>query len=510
MAFACRPSGHLISDFGFPHSGFCAVSPCLLRLRLAPRVATVIGLETHRTRNAVPLTSTVLAPGEWAALHRADDGEQQPIGPVEREFGLEVQTRRHGLELMRPLVAALGNPQLAYPTVHVTGSKGKGSTVVLLASMLRAAGYRVGTYTSPSLTQFGERITVNGVPISDSECERSLKPLRVAIDRVAAGTPRFFEVATALAFLHFAEQAVDVAVIEVGIGGQRDATNVVYPLVSLITSVELEHTQILGDTVKAIAHEKAGIIKPGRPVVTAVDEAESLAVIRQTSEGHGSDLFCLGTDFGVSQVRPGMTRQLFNCWLGGRLGPAEYADLELGLPGAAQFHNAALAVTAARLMRHALPRISEQAVRAGLSQAVWPGRLELRRPDCWVLLDVAHTPASARQLREYVGRWFPGQPRTLVIGVLREKRVHELAGEMAGAFDRVFACPVKWFRTMEPEQVEAAFGATGAATQMFGSICEAVHAAMASTPCDGLVVIAGSVFAVGEAKRRFGWLDATG
>lgn len=456
------------------------------------------------------LTPTVLSPGEWAAVHRADDGEQQPIGPVEREFGLEAQTRRHGLELMWPLVETLGNPQYVYPTVHVTGSKGKGSTVVLLASILRAAGYRVGTYTSPSLTHFGERIAVDGVPIRDADCERHISTLHRAIDRLATGPPKFFEAATAIAFLHFAESAVDVAVIEVGIGGGRDATNVVNPLVSVITSVELEHTQILGDTLDAIAHEKAGIIKPGRPVVTAVEDAEALAVISQASEDLDADLCRLGCDFGVSRERPGMTRQFFDLWWGDRLGPAEYRDLELGLPGPAQFQNAALAVTTARLVQGELPQITDAAVRTGLATAVWPGRLELRRPSCWVLLDVAHTPASARQLREYVERWLPGHPRTLVIGVLREKRVHELAAELAGAFDRVFACPVKWFRTMEPERVEAAFQAEGAATQVFGSICEAARHAMGSTPRDGVVVVAGSLFAVGEAKRRFDWQERAG
>src|SRR5437870_1879831 len=176
--------------------------------------------------------------------YRSDDGEQQPISPVEREFGLESQSRRHGLELIEPLMAALGNPQLSYPTIHVAGSKGKGSTVAMLGSILQAAGYRIGTYTSPSLTHFGERIQVNGRSLADSDAERCLGELRPIV-RELGEQPRFFEAATAVAFLHFARQAVDLAVIEVGIGGGRDATNVVRPEVAVITSIELEHTNIL-------------------------------------------------------------------------------------------------------------------------------------------------------------------------------------------------------------------------------------------------------------------------
>jgi dihydrofolate synthase/folylpolyglutamate synthase len=166
----------------------------------------------------VPISSVIQSPHDWCALYRRDDGEQQPISPVERELGAESFGRRHGLEMIRELVEGLGHPHLRYPVVHVGGSKGKGSTVAILSSILHAAGYRVGTYTSPSLTHFGERIQVNGRPISDAETERYLERLR-PLWRDLEERPKFFEATTAIAFEHFAAERVDVAVVEVGLGG---------------------------------------------------------------------------------------------------------------------------------------------------------------------------------------------------------------------------------------------------------------------------------------------------
>ncbi len=453
----------------------------------------------------VSLSSTLLSAQDWAARHRTDDGEQQPVSPVEREFGLESQSRRHGLELIEPLMARLGNPQLRYPTIHVTGSKGKGSTVAILSAILRAAGLRVGSYTSPSLTQFGERIQVNDRNLRDSEAERCLAELRPALASFAE-PPRFFEAATAVAFLHFAHQAVDVAVIEVGIGGGRDATNVVQPEVAVITSIELEHTHILGDTLGAIATEKAGIIKRGVPTVTAVDEPEPFGPIRDRCAALGAPLARMGREFDVSDAVPDRTGQRFDLWLSERLGGARFPALRLALAGEAQPANAAMAVAAARLLAAPLGPVSEAAIRRGLSSTRWPGRLELREGRPAVLLDVAHTPASARQLRRYTDRFFPGVPRTLVIGMLREKNAAALAGELGGAFDSVVVAPVKWFRSMDCAALEQAFRGYGASVAAAPSICRGVELALAATPSHGLVVVAGSVFAVGEAKRRFGWV----
>jgi dihydrofolate synthase/folylpolyglutamate synthase len=453
----------------------------------------------------VAITATCLSPHEWAALYRRDDGEQQPISPVEREFGLEAQARRHGLELMRPLLRALGDPLLSYPTIHVGGSKGKGSTVAILSAMLQAAGYRVGSYVSPSLTHFGERIAVNDQPLSDAEAEQHVAELLRALRRVGE-RPRFFEAATAIAFRHFAQAVVDIAVIEVGLGGLRDATNVIMPEVAIITSIELEHTQILGDTLTQIACEKAGIIKPGVPVLTAVSEPEALEPIEQAAAERGAPLRRLGRHFGVEHSRLELTEQRFDLWLGAEMGARRLDELVLGLAGAAQSSNAALATAAACLLRPRFDRLTDAAIREGLRQARWPGRLELRDARPRVLLDVAHTPASAAQLRRHLDRFFPDAPKTLVIGVLRDKNAAALAEQLGPAFDVVIAAPVKWFRSMEPAALEFAFRTWCNRVQVAPSICAGIELAKLSTPPDGLIVVAGSVFAVGEAKRRFGWL----
>jgi dihydrofolate synthase/folylpolyglutamate synthase len=442
---------------------------------------------------------------QWAARHRSDDGEQQPISPVEREFGLESQGRRHGLEVMWPLLRALGNPHLAYPTIHVGGSKGKGSTVAQLSAICTAAGYRVGMYISPSLTHFGERIQIDGRPLSDAEAEQGLSAIRGALRGIDA-RPRFFEAATALAFHHFAKQSVDLAVIEVGLGGGRDATNVVQPELAIVTTIELEHTQILGDTLEAIAAEKAGIIKPSTPTISAVSDPEALGPIERACADRGSTLWRLGPHFEVRHLRSSATAQQFDVWFGERLGAQRFIDLQLALAGEAQCKNAALATAAAHLLRERLPRLTEASIRLGLNAVHWPGRLELRTGRPSVLLDVAHTPSSVRHLCRYLQQFFGSAPKALVMGLMRDKDADALAEQLAPEFDHIIVAPVKWFRSMEPEQLQRSFRRYRDQVDIASTVCAGVEWARQRTPADGLVVVAGSVFAVGEAKRRFGWV----
>ncbi len=450
------------------------------------------------------LTSTLLSPHEWAVRFRCDDGEQQPISPVEREFGSESHGRRYGLDLIGELLDRLGRPQLRYPTIHVGGSKGKGSTVAILTAILRAAGLRVGAYTSPSLTHFGERIVVAGRPITDAEAEQHIAAMRPVLQRLP-DQPRFFEAATAVAFQHFARAAVDVAVIEVGLGGRLDATNLVAPEVAVITSIELEHTHILGDTLAEIAAEKAGIIKPLVPTVTGVSEPEPLDAIAAMCRKQRSPLWRLGEHFTVTIREEAPTWQSLDLELLGDLGPLRLNDVRLGLPGTAQGGNAVVAAAAARAASAKFPAIDERAIRRGLADARWPGRLEIVEGRPRVLLDVAHTPASARQLRLYLDRFFADTPKTLVIGLLRDKKAGDIARELSGAFDQVIVAPIKWFRSMEPDQLREAFLALRGDVEIAPSICGGVERATGRTPRDGLVVVAGSLFGVGEAKRRFGW-----
>lgn len=448
--------------------------------------------------------STHLASNNRTAHNRCDDGEQQPISAVERDFGAESHGKRHGLEIISALVQSLGNPHQQYPTIHVAGSKGKGSTVAMLSAILSAAGYRTGTYTSPSLTQFGERIQIDGQPIQDSMTESIVAKIR-EVASTLPDRPRFFEAATALAFQYFARERVDVAVIEVGLGGRLDATNVINPEIALITSIELEHTHILGDTREAIATEKAGIVKDRVATVTGVTDLESIRPIEQICRLHQSKLWQIDRDFSVSSMRPGVTEQHFDLDVRGSIGLEPLRDLALGLAGESQCQNAALAAVSAQLLADRFDRIGETAIRHGLRRVRWPGRLQWIDHKPAVLLDVAHTPASAGQLRRYLDRFFSDRPKTLVIGMLRDKRPREIASVLAGAFDRIVVAPIKWFRTLDADQLQSAFSQHHHLVETAPTICSALEHALATTPPGGLVVVAGSLFAVGEVKRRYGW-----
>lgn len=451
--------------------------------------------------------STRVSPELWAKLYRAEDGEQQPISIVEREFGLETQRKRHGLELMRPLMDALGAPHLQYPVIHITGSKGKGSTAAIIASILKAAGLRVGLYTSPSLTTFHERIQLNGIPISDQELHTHVQRLLAALERNGLPRPRFFEAATAIAFCYFAEQQVDVAVIEVGIGGRRDATNVVQPGVSVITSIELEHTALLGDTVEQIAAEKGGIIKHPAPVVSGVSEGSARDVLLAIAESQRVPFYELGSHFRLIDRGAGDASQSFDIELGEMFPCRVLRGLRLNLPGAFQRRNAAVAVAAILSAKDMAGRVEEAAIRRGLEEVVWPGRLELRElAGTPVLLDVAHTAASMTCLCDYVRTSFAAsRPRVLVLGMLRDKPLDRIIPVLAPEFDLVICAPVKWYRSADPEVLAQACLAAGAPCRTAASVREAVASAVTEAQ-GGIVVVAGSVFAVGEAKRAFGWL----
>jgi dihydrofolate synthase/folylpolyglutamate synthase len=455
----------------------------------------------------VALSHLSLSPQEWARLYRRDDGEQQPISAVERVFGLESQAKRYGLELMRPLMEALGHPERRYPVVHITGSKGKGSTAAMVSAALSAAGYRVGLYVSPSLTCFEERIQINGAMIPTQRCEEYVDRLCRILDRHGLERPKFFEAATAMAFWYFAEEQVDVAVVEVGLGGRRDATNVVLPSACIITSIELEHTAILGNSLPEIAYEKAGIIKPGADVVTGVETKQALAPIQEAAEAAGVALYRWADDFGGARTWASATAQMCDLWFEEPFPIAEWRNVTLSLPGKFQIVNAGLAVAALQRLTPLFPRLTEEAVRTGLGQLKWPGRLELRFERCPVLLDVAHTPASMEQLRDHLETFFPCQPRVLVLGLLRDKRLEAIADILADCFDLVIGSPVKWFRTMDAAVIRGAFQARGTDAWEAASIRFAVDKALQVAAPQGLVVVAGSVFAVGEAKRAFGWVD---
>jgi dihydrofolate synthase/folylpolyglutamate synthase len=348
------------------------------------------------------------------------------------------------LERMHGLLRLLGEPQQRYRIVHVAGSKGKGSTAALVASILQQEGYRTGLFTSPHLVHVEERFRVAGAPIGRSELTALLREVEEATRR-APGLEReltFFEIATAVGLLHFARRRADLAVLEVGLGGRFDSTNVCRPVVAALTSISLDHTQVLGTTLTDIAREKAGIIKPGRPTVSGVGGAEARAVIRDVCRQRGSRLVEIDTDFSYRHVpariaadrqRPAQvqvtTRQ--RCW------PA----LELALIGAHQAANAAVALAVVEELQRQGLAIGDRAVAAGLAQVRWPARLEIVGHRPLQVLDCAHNVASAQALVAALGESFSlsaGGRRLLIFAGSRDKDLAGMLAVLAPHFDRLY------------------------------------------------------------------------
>lgn len=336
---------------------------------------------------------------------------------------------RLGLETVYRLLDLLDNPQRAVPSAHIGGTNGKGSTSAMLGAILQAAGYRTGLYTSPHLLNFTERMRVNGIPIGEGEVTRltaRLKDLCAAhfahhpipnppSDRLPH--PTFFELTTAMAFQHFARQAVEAAVIEVGLGGRFDATNVITPHVAVVTNVSLEHQEYLGRTLAEIGMEKAGIIKPGVPVVTAT-RGEGHEVIRRTAAERGAPLVPVQEAYAFTVRESGLAGQVLDL-----TGPSRrYEALQIPLAGRHQAENAVTAVAAAEVLETQGFRLGEAAIRRGLQQARWPGRLQVVSDRPRILLDGAHNPAGARALAAFLAEHRSTLHRLiLVFGVLRDK-----------------------------------------------------------------------------------------
>ena len=425
-----------------------------------------------------------------------------------------VPPRKFDLAEMRILTAALGSPELKFPSVLIAGTNGKGSTSAMLANIFRVAGYRVGLYTSPHLTRVNERVQINGATISDDDFAR----LYFRVDETGSRLlhegklpqhPSFFESVTAVAFLYFAEQVVDIAVLEVGMGGRLDATNIVEPLLSVITDISLDHTEWLGPTIDAIAREKAGILRPNGILVTLPQHPAANQALGEVAV----DLHVRGVS-AVEYMPPRRSAEEeattfysepYSVTVAGT-----QVELRPALAGTHQHRNAALAMAAANeLCNSHSYNITPQQIAQGISTARWPGRLELfPRTDARaaVLLDVAHNPAGAWTLRSALSTW-PGlatqlpTQRTLLFGCLREKAVEEMAQILFPVFDRVILTPVNSPRTASIEDLQAVARTLGVAAQAAASPTAAMELAQAETAANGLIVCAGSVYLVGALRE---------
>lgn len=406
------------------------------------------------------------------------------------------------LKRIRMLLARLDNPQNAAKTVHVAGTKGKGSTAAMIASILAQAGCHAGLYTSPHLLTIRERISVDGEPVTEEAFARltgKLKPEVTAINESgASGELTTFELLTALAFLHFRENAVEYQVLETGLGGRLDATNVTHPAVCVITSLSYDHTDVLGDTLSGIAAEKAGIIKPECTVVTAPQAPEALKVIEEVCAERSARLLVLGRDVNWQARTAGPDGQTFR--LNGLSGQYE---LSLPLAGEHQMENAAAAVAAIEVLKEGGADVSRESIARGLARVRWPGRLQVLRQKPWLVADGAHNADSARRLMKALRQHFDFKRLTLIFGASADKNVADMAAELAPFPDTVIATTSRHPRAVAAEKLADEFTRRGVAAVVAENVGRAIDTALAGASEDDLVCVTGSLFIVAEALEYF-------
>lgn len=428
-----------------------------------------------------------------AALH---DRSGYDRGFISNPFAGD-EAARLGLERTRAMLERLGTPERDYAIVHVAGSKGKGSTCVLIDGILRAAGRRTGRYLSPHLHTWHERFVVDDEPIDDAAfttlvAEGIAAAEAVETERPGLGEVTAFELTTAMALLHFRREGCEVAVVEVGLGGTLDATNVVDPAVSVITSLDYEHTAILGPTMAEIAANKAGIIKEGRPVVSAAQPEEGMAVIAARAAELDAPLLVAGRDWRVAGSDRAFIAE----------GPwGIFRELATALPGRHQVDNAGLAIAAAHSID---PAIDETVVRAGLFAARLPGRFEIvPLPDGrTVVLDGAHTPAAATALASALRERFPDRPVMVVLGMLRDKVPAEVIAPLLPVVDRWVATAPASARALPTGVVAEAIASLGGRCEVGTDVGAGLAAARAHAA--PVIVVSGSLTTVAEARVALG------
>jgi dihydrofolate synthase / folylpolyglutamate synthase len=444
---------------------------------------------------------------------------------VARMFALGhelVQAPSHKFDLdhMRVLLRALDRPELRFPSVLIAGTNGKGSTAATLASILRASGTKTGLYTSPHLVRINERIRVNGKGITDDD----FACLQGEVDQVAEKLveraelpwhPSFFEMMTTIAFEHFAREKVEIAVLEVGMGGRLDATNVVDPRVSVITDISLDHQKFLGNTVGEIAREKVGIIRPGGAVVTLPQQPEANDVIGNTILELGAR--AVNAVPYVPPVSPGSTQYLVPgteqrktgfvyryslAVLGGEI------LVETPLVGRHQLRNVALAIAAAaELHQQGFGGITAKSIERGVRETRWPGRFQvIAARDGWpeMVLDVAHNPAGAWALRSALSEQYEDRPLILVFGAMRDKAISEMTEILFPLAERVIATRPENPRAASPDEIRQAAARTGTEIEVVDDPQRAVERARAQAGPNAAVVITGSIYLVGEVMRNIG------
>lgn len=392
------------------------------------------------------------------------------------------------LDRMFALMEELGDPQAKYPIIHVAGTKGKGSVCALTASAFQAAGYKVGLYTSPHLLDFTERIQINGEPISHEQLVELVEEIKPAVAKIPKLTT--FEITTALALLAFAKQEVGAAVVEVGLGGRLDATNIVTPTVSVITSLSYDHTAVLGDTLAKIAGEKAGIIKEGVPVISAPQKDEALQVLERVASERNAPLTIVGRDVSFERLSYSLDGQVLTV-----SDTQSFLKLSIPLLGLNQIENVATSYAA---LKASGLEISDEAIQNGFAQVRWRARFEILRREPPVVIDSAHNRDSALRLRETLDEIYPNRPTILVFCALEDKDILGMLEELKPRLEKVVATHADHPRAPSAEWIAEQVKKAGIPAEAVSSVNSALERALELAGERKVVLSAGSVAFAGE------------
>ena len=411
-------------------------------------------------------------------------------------YGLEKFGMIFGLAKIEEILEAVGNPHREIQAIHVGGTNGKGSTAAIIASILRKEGYRVGLYTSPHLIRFTERMKVNEKEIEKEEVADLTEWMRQRIETAGVAPPfTFFDFTTAMVFLYFKQKMVDLAVLEVGLGGRLDSTNVIDPLLSIITNIGKDHEDVLGKGVLRIAREKAGIIKESRPLITAATQAQVLRLFSKICREKKAPFFRVGKEFRYvlagegSFSYEGLHRKLWG--------------LSLNLRGSHQIINATTALGAMEILDDLGYRVSNDAMTEGLKEVDWPGRLEVVCSSPRVLLDGAHNPDGALSLKESLEKDFQYHHLVLLIGIMKDKDAHSILHSLSPLADHIIFTRPGTDRAASPALLRKALGRNGKKAEVIEDFRKAIDRGLSLTSEEDILCITGSLYTVGEARSYF-------
>jgi len=404
-----------------------------------------------------------------------------------RRFGIKL-----GLQTIRQTLKNIGNPHKSFRSIHIAGTNGKGSVAATLESILNNAGFRTGLYTSPHLVKFNERIRIDCKDINDNRVVK----LHQIVKKSHSGDREltFFEYATAMAFYEFAEQSIDWAIVETGMGGRLDATNILLPHLSIITNISIEHREYLGNTLDAIAFEKAGIIKRKRPVISDVHQAKAFHVIQNVANQNNSPLYHLGHDIKIRKTGPQTFSYygIHNRW----------KQLTLSLEGDHQFRNAALAIGACECLFPKKSILNQEIIETGLHHVRWPGRLEVIKTSPKIILDGAHNPSAIRRLINYLNQNTQKENLTLILGILSDKPYQMIMKNLLPFVNRLILTSPKIDRRIPADDLYSTASAYLSDIKIIADVGQAVQYAIKTSKPTDIICITGSLYVVGEAKAE--------